>query len=133
MSRKGKKKKKRRKGEEESEEEDIPAVLAVSNVEEMPEVKHEKMLNLRTQNKNIAVITLKVEQEERYALLHTQCGADCSKLMRLLVNVMLKFQMLILQIHYFCWKNVRIFCNAKDSHIFSTKYNSVFAYVVSIY
>ena len=47
-SRKGKKKKKRRKGEEESEEEDIPAVLAVSNVEEMPEVKHETMLNFRT-------------------------------------------------------------------------------------
>ena len=38
-SRKGKKKKKRRKGEEESEEEDIPVVHAVSNVEEMPEVK----------------------------------------------------------------------------------------------
>ena len=26
----------------------------------------------------------------------------------------------------FCWKNVRIFCNAKDSHIFSTKNNSGF-------
>ena len=22
---------------------------------------------------------------------------------------------------FFCWKNVRIFCNAKDSHIFPTK------------
>ena len=27
---------------------------------------------------------------------------------------------------YFCWKNVRIFCIAKDSHIFQTKNNSVF-------
>ena len=33
----------------------------------------------------------------------------------------------------FCCKNVRILCNAKDSHISSTKNNSVFAYVVSIY
>ena len=28
------------------------------------------------------------------------------------------------QIHYyFCWKNVKIFCTAKDSHIFSNKKN----------
>ena len=27
---------------------------------------------------------------------------------------------------FFCWKNVRICCNAKDSHIFSTKNYSVF-------
>ena len=27
---------------------------------------------------------------------------------------------------FFCWKNVRIFCIAKDSHIFQTKNNSVF-------
>ena len=27
---------------------------------------------------------------------------------------------------FFCWKNVRIFCIAKDSHIFPTKNNSVF-------
>ena len=26
----------------------------------------------------------------------------------------------------FCWKNVRIICTAKDSHIFSAKNNSVF-------
>ena len=25
----------------------------------------------------------------------------------------------------FCWKNVRILCNAKDSHIFSTKNNCI--------
>ena len=42
-------------------------------------------------------------------------GASCSKLTTSLVNVSLKFQTLILQIH----------C-AKDSHIFSTKNNSVF-------
>ena len=33
----------------------------------------------------------------------------------------------------FCRKNVRIFCNAKDFHIFPTKDNSVFDNVVSIY
>ena len=33
----------------------------------------------------------------------------------------------------FCWKNVRIFCIAKDSHIFTTKNNSVFDNVVGIY
>ena len=27
---------------------------------------------------------------------------------------------------FFCWKNVRIFCIAKDSNIFPTKNNSVF-------
>ena len=45
-----------------------------------------------------------------------------------LVNDWLKFQMAILL--YFLLKKCRI---AKDSHIFSTKYNSVFAYVVDIY
>ena len=78
-------------------------------------------------------------------------GASCSKLMMLLVNNLLKFQMAILQIHcyfllikcenplqykytvIFCRKNVRILCIAKDSHILSTKNNSVFAYVVGIY
>ena len=33
----------------------------------------------------------------------------------------------------FCWKNVRIFCNAKDSHIFPTKNNSGFDNVIGIY
>ena len=43
-------------------------------------------------------------------------GASCSKLTTSLVNVSLKFQTLILQIHcYFLLKS------AKDSHIFSTK------------
>ena len=40
-----------------------------------------------------------------------------------LVNDSLKFQMAVLQIH----------CNATDFHIFSTKNNSVFAYVVGIF
>ena len=34
---------------------------------------------------------------------------------------------------FFCWKNVRILCTAKDSHIVSTKNNSVFDDVVRIY
>ena len=64
----------------------------------------------------------------------TTSGASCSKLTTSLVTVSLKFKMLILQIHcYFCWKNVRIFCSAKDSHIFPTKNNSVFHNVVGIY
>ena len=68
-------------------------------------------------------------------LLHS--GPSCSNLTMSLVNVSLKFQTLILQIHcYFLLKKcenplhckgfVRILCTAKDSHIFSTKNNSVF-------
>ena len=60
-------------------------------------------------------------------------GASCSKLTTSLVNVSLKFQTLILQIHcYFLLKNVRILCSAKDSHIFSTKNNSVFVTLADI-
>ena len=51
-------------------------------------------------------------------------GPSCSKLTTSLVNVSLKFQTLILQIHsYF---------TAKDSHIFSTKNNSVFVTLADI-
>ena len=61
-------------------------------------------------------------------------GAGCSKLTTSLVNVSLKFKTLILQIHcYFLLKNVRIFCSAKDSHIFPTKNNSVFDNLAGIY
>ena len=53
-------------------------------------------------------------------------GPSCSKLTTSLVNVSLKFQILILQIHcYFLLKK----CEnplLKDSHIFSTKNNSEF-------
>ena len=58
-------------------------------------------------------------------------GASCSKLIMSLENDSLKFQTAILQIHcYF----LLIKCeNPKDSHILSTKNNSVFAYVVGIY
>ena len=52
----------------------------------------------------------------------------------LLVNDSLKLQMAILQKHYyFLLKKCENPCMAKDSHIFSTKNNSVFAYVVGIY
>ena len=57
-------------------------------------------------------------------------GASCSKLTMLFFNNSLKFQMAILQIHcYFLLKKCEnpLKCNAKDSHIFSTKNNSVFA------
>ena len=61
-------------------------------------------------------------------------GPSCSKLMRYLVNVLLKFQRLIFQICYYFFfffffffgKNVRSF-----SH-FSTKIISVFGYIVVI-
>ena len=59
-------------------------------------------------------------------------GADCSKLTTSLVNISLKFKMLIhvLQIHcYFLLKKCE---NLLQSH-FSTKNNSVFDNVVSIY
>ena len=56
-------------------------------------------------------------------------GPSCSKLTTSLVNVSLKFQTLILQIHcYFLLKK----CTAKDSHIFSTKNNSVFVTLADI-
>ena len=57
--------------------------------------------------------------------------AGCSKLTLSLVNVSLKFKTLILQIHcYFLFEKCE---NAKDSHIFKTKNNSVFDNVVGIY
>ena len=60
-------------------------------------------------------------------------GPSCSKLTMSLVNVSLKFKTLILQIHCYFWlKNVRILCTAKDSHIFSTKNNSVFVTLADI-
>ena len=66
----------------------------------------------------------------------TSPGPSCSKLTTSLVNVSLKFQTLILQIHcYFLLKkceNPRILCTAKDSHIFSTKNNSVFVTLADI-
>ena len=64
-------------------------------------------------------------------------GPSCSKLTTSLFNVSLKFQTLILQIHcYFllkkCENPMRILCTAKDSHIFSTKNNSVFVTLADI-
>ena len=66
----------------------------------------------------------------------SHAGASCSKLTTSLVNVSLKFKMLILQIHcYFLLEKCEnlLQCNAKDSHIFPTKNNSVFDHVVCIY
>ena len=58
-------------------------------------------------------------------------GPSCSKLTMLLVNVLLKFQMLISEIcQYFLLKNVTNVCTAKASHIFSTKTTCVFGYKV---
>ena len=62
-------------------------------------------------------------------------GPSCSKLTTSLVNVSLKFQTLILQIHcYFLLKKCEnpLHCTAKDSHIFSTKNNSVFVTLADI-
>ena len=56
-----------------------------------------------------------------------QTGPGCSKLTMSLVNVSLKFQMLISQIcQYFLLKK----CEKKTSLIFSTKNISVFCYKV---
>ena len=55
-------------------------------------------------------------------------GPSCSKLTMSLVNVSLKFQTLILQIHcYFLLKKC-----VNHSHIFSTKHNSVFVTLADI-
>ena len=66
--------------------------------------------------------------------MENSSGAGCSKLTTSLVNVSLKFKTLILQITViFCWKNVKIFCSVKESHIFPTKNKSVFDNLVGIY
>ena len=58
-------------------------------------------------------------------------GPGCSKLATSLVNVLLKFQTLIFELQqYFLLKNVRSFCSAKASFIFSTKNISVNGYEV---
>ena len=69
---------------------------------------------------------------ERGRILENQPGPGCSKLTTSLVNEPLKFQTLISQIRqYFLLKNVRSFCIAKASLIFSTKNFSVFGYKVA--
>ena len=56
-------------------------------------------------------------------------GPVGSKLTTLLVNISLKFQILISEnCQNFLLKNVRSFCSAKASLIFSTKNISVFGY-----
>ena len=53
-------------------------------------------------------------------------GASCSKkLTTSLVNVLLKFHMLI--------TNTLIHFDGKDSQMFSTKHNSVCGYIISMY
>ena len=75
-----------------------------------------------------------MSKQWHYRSQYNTSGAGCSKLTTSLINVSLKFKTLILQIHcYFCWKNVRIFCSAKNSHIFPTKHSSVFDHLVGIY
>ena len=62
-------------------------------------------------------------------------GGSCSKLTTSLVNNLLKYQTAILQIHcYFLLKKCKnpLHCTAKDSRIFSTKNNSVFAFEVVV-
>ena len=62
---------------------------------------------------------------------HKRPGPGCSELTTSLVNVSLNFQKLMSQIcQYFLLKNVRSFCSAKASLIFSTKNFSVFGYKV---
>ena len=58
-------------------------------------------------------------------------GPGCSKLMMPLVNVSLKFQMLISEIcQYFLLKTCEKLLHCKTSHIFSTKIISVVGYKV---
>ena len=65
-----------------------------------------------------------------YIMTKNHSGPGCSKLTTSLVNVSLKFQKFISEICQFCRKNVRSFCSAKASLIFSTKNISVFGYKV---
>ena len=71
---------------------------------------------------------LEFEREENPGAI---LGPGCSKLTMLLVTVRLKFQPLIPEIcQYFLWKNMRSFCNAKASLIFSTK--NIMDYVIKL-
>ena len=65
-------------------------------------------------------------------LKNTHTGPGGSKLMRSLVNVSLKFQMLISNVHqYFLLKKCDKLLHCKSfSHFFSTKNISVFGYKV---
>ena len=69
-------------------------------------------------------------QFNRITLFNCRTGASCSKRMTLLVNVLLKFQTLISEIrqYFLIEKNVRSFCSAKASLIFSAKNISVYGY-----
>ena len=46
--------------------------------------------------------------------------------------IAVRIRQVVLYTVIFCWKKVRIFCSAKDSHIFPTNNNSVFDNLVSI-
>ena len=60
-------------------------------------------------------------------------GPSCSKLTTSLVNVSLKFQTLILQIHYFLLKKCENPLQCKGfSHFFNQKKNSVFVTLADI-
>ena len=64
----------------------------------------------------------------------TMSGPGCSKLTTSLVNVSLNFQTLILQIHcYILFEKCENLLHCKRFSHFSTKYNSVFDNLVSIY
>ena len=65
-------------------------------------------------------------QHAKYQLTTYQPGSGYSKLTASLVNVSLKFQMLISEIRQnFCWKNVWSFCTAKASPIFRQKFQCI--------
>ena len=91
------------------------------------------VLFFRTHVNSQAPVAVTLDLSLRWSLFATSIidtpGASCSKLTMLLVKDLLKFQMAILQIHYYfvfikC-ENPK--CIAKDSHIFSTTNKSVFA------
>ena len=86
---------------------------------------------------SLAMASLKLNCRRETYIVHAENpGPSCLKLTMSLVNDSLEFQMAILQMHCFFFfffffffyyfllllllKNVRMLCNAKDSHIFST-------------
>ena len=74
-------------------------------------------------DRSIVTIIINTELNDlRIIICLRKSGPGCPKLTMSLVNVSLKFQTLISNIcQYFLLKNVRSFCSAKASLIFSTK------------
>ena len=77
-----------------------------------------KTCNYCQKQNHFVVVCMKKKRKEQGSVIQTIVSLT-SSLRRQLVKYMLTTSSNPLL--FFCWKNVRIFCTAKDSHIFSNK------------